>query len=141
MTIERRLQAYQITAVFSIFFALVGFSYNLWRLEASEANNNVRTACFEILKTLAELEQLIYARHYDDDKVAGNPRIGWVKVGLIVDMSALTSLPAQKAAARLQQTWQSRWSEIATGRNAVDMLTKDIDAMREAIKNLLATLN
>ena len=43
---KNKLQLYQLTVIFSVLFALVGFSYNVWRMEVSEQNNNIRTACF-----------------------------------------------------------------------------------------------
>lgn len=60
-------------------FAVIGFSYNAWRLESSEKNNNVRLAAFTVITELAQLEQLVYAAHYDQDPVNGSPRKGWVK--------------------------------------------------------------
>jgi len=59
--LENKLKAYYVTAIFGVVFAIVGFGYNTWRLELSEDNNNVRTASFEVLTNLAELEQVIYA--------------------------------------------------------------------------------
>jgi len=71
--IIKRLPLYQVTVIFSVLFALIGFSYNVWRMEVSEENSNIRTACFEMLINLSSLEQLIYAAHYDADKDEGNP--------------------------------------------------------------------
>ena len=77
----RRVNLYKVTIVLSVLFTLVGFSYNVWRMEVSEKNNNIRTASFEILINLSSLEQLVYAAYYDDDLKEGNPRKGWVTVG------------------------------------------------------------
>ena len=63
----RRMKVYQATALFSVLFALLGFSYNVWRMEVTEQNSNVRDAAFELLLQLAELEQVVYAAHYDND--------------------------------------------------------------------------
>jgi hypothetical protein len=49
----------------SIVLAVVGISYSAWRLELSEDDINIRTALFTMLPKLAQLEQLIYASHYD----------------------------------------------------------------------------
>ena len=62
---------YQATAIFSVLFALAGFSYNVWRMEVSEANAAKREAAFEIMLQLAELEHEVYAAHYDQDTVVG----------------------------------------------------------------------
>ena len=71
--LEKKFKVYYLTAIFSLIFAVVGFSYNAWRLEVTEDNSNIRTTAFEVLTELAELQQLIYSAHYDHDMVAGNP--------------------------------------------------------------------
>ena len=102
---DQRLKLYQATAIFSMLFALMGFSYNVWRMEETERNSNSREACFELLLQLAELEQLVYAAHYDNDEVNGSPRTGWVKVGLIVDLSLAAGGDIHFAARALHATW------------------------------------
>jgi len=57
----------------------------------SEDNNNIRIASFEVLKNLSEFGQVIFSAHYDQDESTGNPRLGWIKIGLIVDLSSLIS--------------------------------------------------
>jgi hypothetical protein len=63
MKLNNKLKIYYMTAIVGVVLSVTGFIYNAWRLEISEYNNNVRTASFEVLKELAELEQIIYARH------------------------------------------------------------------------------
>ena len=137
----RRMYYYQLTLIFSFIFALVGFSYNVWRLEHSEQNNTIRTASFELLKELAGLEQIIYAAHYDADAVAGNPRKGWVKVGLIADLSLLTDDSVINNTGTLKKVWSKNWDKINTDRAAVDQIVSAIDQSRESIKVLLMSLN
>lgn len=132
--------AYSLALVFSILFALIGFSYNVWRMEVSEENNNIRTASFELLLELAELEQLIYSAHYDGDSKAGNPRIGWVKVGLISDLSTLTSPDVVQGANTLRGVWTQGWERLPTDRSVADQLVAHIDAVRGEIKSLLRSL-
>ena len=105
MHIRNKLQAYYLTALFSVIIAVVGFSYNAWRLENTENNNNIRTAAFETFKALAELEQIIYTLHYDRNPVDGSPRKAWVQVGLIYDLSGIVGTDVQDAAGTLQQRW------------------------------------
>ena len=102
MELDRKLKVYYMTAIISMIFAVVGFSYNAWRLEVSEDNSNIRTASFEVLQELAELEQTIYALHYDNYVTEGSPRKAWVSVGLIVDMSMLISPEVIKEAENLK---------------------------------------
>lgn len=132
---------YALAVLFSVLFALAGFSYNVWRLEVSEQNNNIRTASFEILRELAGLEQLIYSAHYDQDPVAGNPRAGWVKVGLIMELSHLTGPAVVVSAAQLHSRWDANWSQLATQRRAVDELVGAIDQVRATIQDTLGELD
>ena len=138
--LERKFKAYYLTAIFSLIFAVVGFSYNAWRLEATEDNNNIRTASFEVLTELAELQQLIYSAHYDHDKINGNPRNGWVKVGLVVDLSSLIGEQVAIKAMQLKVSWSGNWDSIENSREAVDVLINDIDSVRLAIKETLKNL-
>ena len=157
----QRLKLYQITAIFSIMFALLGFSYNVWRLEQSEHNTTVRTASFELLKQLSLLEQIIYAAYYDKDFKEGNPRKGWVRVGLIEDLSALTSPAVQQESYTLKQLWQAHWQALVSQKNShietpihateqrentptekpADILMTQVDRVRISIKQALAQLD
>jgi len=139
--LEKKFKIYYLTAIFSLIFAVVGFSYNAWRLEVSEDNSNIRTAAFEVLTELSVLQQLIYSAHFDHDKSAGNPRVGWVKVGLIVDLSALISKPVETKAIDLKNVWSKSWDTFANNRNSTDQLILKIDAVRNAIKSTLKNLD
>lgn len=134
---DSKLYLYQATVIFSVLFSLIGFSYNVWRMEASEQNNNVRTACFEMLVNLSDLEQLIYSAYYDQDEDAGSPRKGWVTVGLIVDLSSLSNEDVERAAVNLKIVWSSEWSQMSEEQSSVDQMVVAIDNVRLEIKNLL----
>ncbi len=131
--LERRLRWYQAATLFSVMFALLGFSYNVWRMEQTEHNSSVREASFEMLLQLAELEQLVYAAHYDGDPVAGNPRSGWVIVGLVVDLSSACSAEVRNRALALKALWADGWAGLADDRALVDGLVEAMDATRHAV--------
>ncbi len=139
--IQSRLKTYQLTALFSILFALVGFSYNVWRMEASEYNSTTRIACFELFIQLSELEQLVFAAHYDKDAIKGNPRLGWVKVGLINDLGSVTDKKVGEKAKLLHDTWSKHWQTMPEDRRSVDLITTDIDSIRNSLRELLKALN
>lgn len=141
MNLENKLKTYYITAILGVVFAVVGFSYNAWRLEATEANSNIRTASFEVLKELAELEQIIYSGYYDHDHNEGNPRKGWVKVGLIVDLSSLISNSVNLWAKQLHHSWSQHWNRFSSEQTSTDQLISDIEQIRSEIKLVLKTLN
>ncbi|AQS37252.1 hypothetical protein Sps_02092 [Shewanella psychrophila] len=132
---------FQITAIFSMVFALIGFSYNVWRMEVTEYNSNMRSASFEILLQLSELEGIIYAAHYDQDSVEGNPRKGWIKVNLIADLSMITESELQQATQQLKQEWQQDWDSIDDDETSVKQIITKIDNTREKVRQLLSKLD
>lgn len=135
-----KLVIYQATAIFSVLFALTGFSYNVWRMEVTESNNNVRTASFEMLTELAALEQLVYTAVYDNDLAEGSPRKGWVKVGLVGDLSVLTGESVERKAADMKKLWSEHWQSMTTSTASTDAIVQAIDAVRSEIKTVLESL-
>lgn len=106
----------------------------------TEDNNNIRTASFAVLTLLSEFEQNIFAAYYDSNPVEGSPRIGWVKVGLIVDMSTLISEDVEIESTKLKQLWSNEWENVFDERESVDQLTAQIDVIRADIKTELKAL-
>lgn len=137
---QTKYQLYLLTLIFSILFSLVGFSYNVWRMELSEQNNTIRTASFEILVALSELEQLIYTAHYDGNLIEGSPRKGWVKVGLVDDLSRLTAPSIELQADKLTKTWSANWDKIGNNDSSVMSVVTTIDKVRTEIKRVLKSL-
>lgn len=140
-SIKKRLKIYQITSILSILLTLVGFSYNVYRLEQTEINSNIRTSSFEMLKELANLEQIVYASHYEKDDKIGNPRIGWVKVGIIQDLSIISFKEKNKAVENLLKIWGKNWSLMKNDRQATNRIIKSIDEIRKEIRIVLKNLN
>ncbi|MGS0682374.1 hypothetical protein ACVBIL_14565 [Shewanella sp. 125m-7] len=122
-------------------FALVGFSYNVWRMEITEYNSNVRSASFELLLQLSELESIVYAAHYDQDLVLGNPRKGWVKVNLIADLSMITEPGLSVAAEELKLSWQSNWQQLTDDEASAQAVVTQIDETRARVRQLLKQLD
>ena len=140
MELGRKLKVYYFTAVFSVMFSLLGFSYNAWRLEATEDNSNIRMAAFSVLNTLSELEQLVYAAHYDHDEVEGNPRKGWIKVGLISDLSSLIGPKVGEKAEGLRLSWGENWELLGQDNDSSDQIVAEIDEVRLQIKMVIKDL-
>ncbi|MDF1588475.1 MAG: hypothetical protein P1P93_04870 [Gammaproteobacteria bacterium] len=131
---------YYLAVIYSLLFTLLGFSYNVWRMEISEQNNTIRTASFEMLVELSSLEQLIYTAHYDGDLDEGSPRKGWVKVGLIAELSVLTDPSVELTADDLRKTWAENWDKVADNNDSVTQVVKAIDDVRSEIKRVLKSL-
>ncbi|ABV88132.1 hypothetical protein [Shewanella pealeana] len=138
---EHTISVFQLTAVFSMLFALVGFSYNVWRMQITEYNSNVRSASFELLLQLSELESIVYAAHYDQDVILGNPRKGWVKVNLIADLSMITEPEIGFAAEELKLSWQSNWQQLADDEASAQAVVIKIDETRAQVRILLKQLD
>jgi len=134
------IRVYFSATILSIVFAVVGFSYNAWRLERSEANTTIRTASFEVLTQLADLEQTLYIAFYDNNAVQGSPRKAWVKVGLIADLSVLISPEVESQSQELKRYWAENWQGASDQQIVVDQLISHIDGVRSQIKITLATL-
>jgi sensor domain CHASE-containing protein len=140
MQAEKQIKNYQVAVIASLLFALLGFSYNVWRMEITEENANTRTACFELLLVLSELEQLVYSAHYDKNTAEGSPRKGWVKVGLTVNLSVLTTTEVKQSALQLKEVWSTHWQSIDNEEQSVQAIVLSIDSARTEIKILLKDL-
>ena len=134
-------RSYFFTAIASVVFAFIGFSYNAWRMEASEDNNNTRIVSFQILQELAELELIVFAAHYDNNKIDGSPRKGWVKVNLIHDLSYLAVDKVHLKTKDLQKVWQTNWPNMVDHESAAQSITHAIDSVRTEVVSELKRLD
>ena len=125
-------------ALISLVVALSSLGYNTWRNERTEHNRNVRTATFELLTKLAELERVVFLAQYDHDASGGNPRTGWTYVLVIRDLAALVPAPVPARAAELQNTWAEDWQGL--GRDDERSVTRIDDAIGRLRESSLATL-
>lgn len=140
-TIRQQLRNNAV-ALISLAVALTSLAYNTWRNERTEHNRNVRTATFEILTKLAELERVVFLAQYDHDASGGSPRTGWTYVLVIRDLSAVVPGSVPQRAAQLQQAWSENWE--ALGRDdetAVNHIDGAIDEMRNAALTTLTSLH
>lgn len=129
-----------IVALISLAIAISGFSYAMWRDEASEKNRNVRSASFQVLMEVEQLRLIVDYAHYDKDKVRGNPITGWPHVLLIRDLSHLIDADTAAAGDKLYQTWSDNWDNIDTEQASVDKITSAIEQVRGQDLKVLRTL-
>jgi hypothetical protein len=131
-TLRRQLRDNAV-ALISLAVALSSLSYNTWRNERTEHNRNVRTATFELLTRLADLERVVFLAQYDHDASGGNPRTGWTYVLVIRDLSALAPQPVPAKAAQLQRVWSDNWESLGKeDETSVNRIDDAIGALREA---------
>ena len=126
-------------ALVSLVIALSSLGYNTWRNERTEHNRNVRTATFELLMRLADLERVVFLAQYEHDAHGGSPRTGWTYVLAIRDLAALTPPPVRQQAERLQQTWRDNWEGL--GREDEQAAGRIDDAIGALRGSCLTALN
>jgi hypothetical protein len=125
-------------ALISLVVALGSLGYNTWRNERTERNRNIRTATFELLMRLADLERVVFLAQYDRDASGGNPRTGWSYVLVIHDLAEVVPPPVPARAEQLRQVWSGNWEGLGkVDEHAVDRIDDEIVKLRAAA---LATL-
>jgi len=127
-------------AIISLFIAISALYYNTWRNEQTEKNRNIRTAAFEVLKELGDLQAVINYARYQPNNTFGNPYLAWSHVAMINDLSELLPPPIPNNIHTLTQTWNKHWMKIKTNDGAIDIITNEIDHSRESVLFILQKL-
>jgi hypothetical protein len=127
-------------ALISLVIALYGLGYNTWRNELTEANRNQRTAAFEILLKLGELQQVVFHGHYDRDTSMGNPRTGWAYVLTVHDLASVMKKPMPAMADELISTWSADWEGLGSDQDSADRVIAGIERAREQTLRVLRSL-
>ena len=141
MTSFRQQLRDNAVALISLIVALGSLAYNTWRNERTEHNRNVRTAAFELLTKLAELERVVFLAQYDRDVAGGSPRTGWTYVLVIRDLSAVVPAPVPAQAAQLQIVWRDNWEGLGKDDEAaVNHIDDAIGKVRDATLGTLRSL-
>lgn len=125
-------------ALISLTVAIIALGYTAWREERTEKNRTLRVAAFEILKDLGDLQGVVNASHYQKDKK--DPIMGWGYIALIGDLSELLPAPIPETTGRLTEVWGNEWNSLDKDPEAVERVSKEIDASRLAIRNLLRSI-
>jgi len=127
-------------AVLSLIIAIVALSYTTWREEVTERNRNIRVAAFEVLKNLGELQVVVNLAAYPQQNLPYNPLLAWGHVALISDMGSLLPKPIPEKTHKLVEAWGETWQNLTSDEQAQDRITKEIDANREAVLEVIHTL-
>ena len=125
-------------AILSLMIAVVALFYTTWREEATEHNRNARTAAFEVLKNLGELQVIVNQTIYESKD--NTSILGWGHVAIISDMGSLLAPPIPEKTTELQQTWGQNWQNLSQDEAAQDSITHEIDTCREATLVLIQSL-
>jgi hypothetical protein len=140
MNLLQQLRNNQV-AIISLLVALLALGYNTWRNELTEHNRNIRSAGFEMLLHIAELQQITYLAHYDKDDIGGNPRKGWTEVLVLQDLAHLLPVNTQSATEALAVSWSQNWEALGTDDDAVASVEQQLDGLRRTILEALSKLD
>jgi len=127
-------------ALLSLLVALSALFYNTWRNESSEANRNVRAAEFEMLKSLAELQQVIDYAHFRMDKQRGDPTRALTLVLQIHDLGSLAPAPVNEASESLLTAWRQHGDKLADNLEDASAMSEEVLAARRAVLQSLRSL-
>jgi hypothetical protein len=129
-----------LVAIISLTVALSGLGYNTWRNERSEQNSNIRTAGFEVMTEVGELQRVVFFSHYDRSTEYGSPRAGWAHILTIHDLSQVIPYPVPGAAERLWAAWEMHWEGLGESDASVGAINAAIDAYRLSVLDMLRSL-
>jgi hypothetical protein len=129
-----------IVALVSVVVALSGLTYTTWRNERTEVNRNTRTAAFEVLKTLGELQLVVDYAHYRKEPARGDAAMGWRRVQCIKDLAQIVPSPGPEDAERLLQIWRTNVETLATDSQSAAEISNQIYATRQDLVALIQQL-
>ena len=127
-------------ALFSLLVALVALSYNTWRNESTEQHRNIRSAEFEMLKELSQLQQTIDYAYLHQDSQRGDLAQGLAHVLFIHDLATLTPAPVLKSADDLRDAWNRDSDKLSSSKEAGAELSEQVLATRRAVLESLRSL-
>lgn len=128
-------------AIISLIIAIIALTYTAWREEVTEKNRNTRTAAFEVLKNLGQLQVVIdYARFGSNEIAMGNPILGWGYIALIGDLGEVLPEPIPERTQALIKTWRENWEQIEHSDEAVEKITHEVDSSRDAVLGIIKKL-
>ena len=137
--ITQQLQRHFV-AILSLVIAIIALGYTTWREEATEQNRNTRTAAFEVLKNLGELQVIVNLAAYPQPNFPFNPLVGWGHVAIISDMGSLLPEPIPKLTEELVKMWGDNWQKLQANEAAQDTVTAEIDTNRKAVLEVIHKL-
>ena len=122
-----------MVALISLVVAVSALLYTAWREETTEKNRTLRTAGFEVLENLGELQIITNHAAFAHDKEKGNPYEGWGRVLLISDLSEILPEQVQEHTNKLHAVWSENANKIGTNEEAAVAVSQEIDESRASI--------
>ena len=113
--------------------------YSGYRAELNQENQTARSAGFELLKALNNLQMIVDAHRYTPE-TAPNYLTGWTQVLLIDDMSDFIAPSVEIEAGLLHSSWQKNFEQLQTD-DANIALTSAIRTTRSSLKEAIQNLH
>ncbi len=143
MNLKQKI-AHHSLSIISLMIAIIALTYNTWRSDTTEYNRNIRTASFELIKELGQLQNITNQIHFSNLNQQQQELLkiqGWGHIALIEDLSTLLPLQISKASQELKQEWQNHHVNLAQNNTAESVISKRIEMLRESTRRLLIQLN
>ncbi len=121
--------SHHAVAIISLIIAITALLYTTWRDEETEKNRNTRTAAFEVLKNLGELQLIVNNEHFQKDSMTPHTLMGWGRIALIGDLAQLLPSSAEEQANKLVEIWKNNANDL-DNENKVDQISQQIDTTR-----------
>ena len=129
-----------LVAITSLAVAISALGYNTWRNEVTERNRNVRVAGNEILKEIGSLQQVVFYAHFTEGDARGDPRMGWVDVFTISDLSVVMPPDVARDAATLRAVWEQDADGLVDDGDAFGRIDGAIEELRRSTVAALRAL-
>lgn len=130
----------QIVALLSVIVAFSAMLYNGHRNELTERNRNIRIAEFEILRNLAELQQMVDATYFQRGGQGGGRTFALSRILVIRDLALLSPEPVQKSAENLMVAWRNHGEKVDTSLEAAQVVSEEILSARRVVVASLRSL-
>ena len=128
----RRQLRDNLVAITSLVVAFSALGYNTWRNERTERNRNIRVAGIELLQEIGSLQQVIFYAHYAEGDARGDPRMGWVDVLTIQDLSTMMPPDVEREARELRAAWEANADGLLDDEGAFLRIDGAIEEFRQA---------
>lgn len=128
-------------AIVSLLVAIFALYHTSKLYEKAEINRNIRTAGFEVLMHLGELQQIVNTVHYDKQASQNTILTAWGHIALIGDLSRLMPQPVPSTADKLINAWKENYDKIKDSEESSDAVSNAIDATRQAVVDVISHLS
>jgi hypothetical protein len=131
----------QLVSFLSVLVAVSALVINARHNAAVERHRNIRIAEFEILRNLAELQQMVDSAYFQSSSSQGNKGLILSRILVVRDLAALSPRPVQQTSDRLMTAWRVHGEKIGTSIDAAKGLSDEILYARGEVVTSLRALD